>query len=286
LNNRPRDHRPLIRWHGGKWKIALWVVAHLPPHELYTEVFGGGAAVLIRKNRATRGELYNDLDGTLVHLMRVLQDPVKAAALVRKIALTPFSREEFYAAYGETDDDVERARRTLIRSFMGFGASGATSDSLTGFRGGVRTKGGIPAQEWASYPQALQRIIARLDGVMVENQCAFGLLRSVDEPGVLHYLDPPYHPATRSKGNRQRGAGYHVYRHELDENQHDELLDVARSLKGMVVLSGYPHDSYDEALRGWRRVTRETQADGARPRTEVLWINPAAARRLGEDKLL
>ena len=48
----------------------------------------------------------------------------------------------------------------------------------------------------------------------------------------------------------------------------------------MVVLSGYPAPLYEEALADWRRVERLAHADGARERTEVLWINPAAMAAL------
>ncbi|HBO13136.1 MAG TPA: hypothetical protein DD491_10160 [Halieaceae bacterium] len=34
--------RPALRYHGGKWKLAPWIVAHLPEHRVYTEPFGGG----------------------------------------------------------------------------------------------------------------------------------------------------------------------------------------------------------------------------------------------------
>ena len=47
----------------------------------------------------------------------------------------------------------------------------------------------------------------------------------------------------------------------------------------MVVLSGYPCDLYDNALRGWKRVERTALADGALRRTEVLWLNPACASK-------
>jgi DNA adenine methylase len=50
----------------------------------------------------------------------------------------------------------------------------------------------------------------------------------------------------------------------------------------MVVLSGYPAALYDDALADWTRVEREALADGARPRLEVLWINPACSARLRE----
>jgi DNA adenine methylase len=51
----------------------------------------------------------------------------------------------------------------------------------------------------------------------------------------------------------------------------------------MVVLSGYPSPIYDEALPDWRRVEIAALADGARPRTEVLWINPACAAALARE---
>jgi DNA adenine methylase len=35
---------------------------------------------------------------------------------------------------------------------------------------------------------------------------------------------------------------------------------------------GYPSPLYDEALSAWRRIERAALADGARERTEVLWI--------------
>lgn len=285
MNNKPREHRPPVRWHGGKWKIALWVNQFLPRHSGYGEVFGGGASVMLRKPRA-RAELYNDLDRTIVHLFRVLRDRDQAERLVRLLALTPFAREEFELAYEPCEDLVERARRTIVRSFMGYGSDGTAGVYKTGFRRNVTSNLKMPAQEWASYPVSLRKTIARLDGVVIENRDAFALLPELDGPDWLHYVDPPYLPETRSQGNRRRGAGFHVYEHELTREQHVDLLALLRSLKGMVVLSGYPSAMYDDALDGWTRVQRLAHADGGAERTEVLWINPRAAARLGELKLL
>jgi DNA (cytosine-5)-methyltransferase 1 len=72
--------------------------------------------------------------------------------------------------------------------------------------------------------------------------------------------------------NHLRGLGY---RHELDADDHRRLLDLLDGLSGMVVLSGYASPLYDDALNGWIRIETKALADGARPRTEVLWLNPA-----------
>lgn len=267
--------RPLVRWHGGKWKIAPWIVGHFPKHACYTEVFGGGASVLLRKPRA-RAELYNDLDQTIVALFRILRDPVAAEELIRLLHITPFARAEFDAAYERSDDPIEDARRTIVRSFMGYGSDGTSGVYKTGFRSTVTSTLKLPATEWATYPTALRLVIERLAGVVIESRPALDLLQQMDAPHTLHYIDPPYLPSTRSQGNRRRGAGYHVYEHELSEEDHVELLELLGRLQGMIVLSGYPSELYDRALLGWRRVTRKAYADGGRERVECIWTNPAA----------
>jgi len=272
--------RPLIRWHGGKWMIAPWILPFLPPHETYTEAFGGGASILFRKERATKAEIYNDLDETLIRLFKVLQDPAKAERLVELLRLTPYSRKEFEWAYEPTDDDVEAARRTLVRSWMGYGSDGTAGVYKTGFRSIVNQAGKTPAGEWVNYVATIDRTIERIRGVNIECRDAFKVLEQYDGPETLHYVDPPYLPSTRSAGNRRRGAGFHVYQHELQIDDHVRLLETLRSLDGMVILSGYPSELYDDALPDWERHDRRAYADGGSPRTEVIWINPRCANRL------
>jgi DNA adenine methylase len=101
--------------------------------------------------------------------------------------------------------------------------------------------------------------------------------------GTLHFIDPPYLPETRSPANKY-DLKHRMYRHELTVDDHRDLLAFLKTLKGMVALSGYPSALYDDALTGWRRETADALADGARPRTEVLWLNPACAAALDRER--
>jgi len=268
--------RPLLRWLGGKFRLAPWIIDQFPPHRIYVEPFGGAASVLLRKPRVTT-EVYNDLDEDLVGLFRILRDPVLSLELVRMVRLTPFSRAEFIAAYERTGDPVERARRLVVRSFMGFGSCAARMDRSTGFRTGHRGGDAPASREWATYPDGLRAICDRIlgEGVSIESRPAAQVIAHWDTPETLFYVDPPYVHATRS-AKKARGAPSNGYTHELTDADHVALLDQLAALRGMVVLSGYPHPIYDARLTGWTRIERDTHADGARPRTEVLWLNPAA----------
>ena len=272
--------RPLLRWHGGKWRIAPWVIEHFPQHRCYVEAFGGAASVLLRKSRVG-AEVYNDLDDDVVNLFRLLRDPDCAAQLLHALELTPFARTERDECCALADTPVEQARRLIVRSFMGFGSDSSRIDRCTGFRSSSNRDGGgsTPARDWANYPPALEAIVNRVRGVVIEHRDALEVMRIHDQPWTLHYVDPPYLPATR------RIHSGHGYVHELSAQDHRRLLQGLRDLQGMVVLSGYPHASYSRALCDWRPVSLQTYADGAQPRTEMLWLNPATQRALAQQEL-
>ncbi len=275
--------RPVLRYLGGKWRLAPWIISHFPQHRLYVEPYGGAASVLLRKPRSM-GECYNDLDNEVVNLFRVLRDRETAGELSRLISLTPFSREEYDEAFSPSDDPTERARRLVVRSYMGHGSSSAVSEKSTGFRASMVNRGGaLPAGEWPTLPRALQAVTERLTGVLIENRPASQIIDRYDEAEALIYLDPPYVAETRSQ-KRRGGAKYHAYKHELTDAEHVELLDRIVECKAAIVLSGYPNETYERRLVGWERIETAAHADGALDRTEVLWLNPHCAERLKAER--
>lgn len=275
--------RPLLRWHGGKWMLAPWIISYFPPHRTYVEPFGGAASVLLRKP-PSYAEVYNDLDEELANLFAVLRDDRLSARLLRNLDLTPFARTEFNDAYRPTRNRVERARRLIIRSFMGFGSDGASGVYRTGFRANSNRSGTTPARDWVNYPDGLAAIVERIRGVVLEQRPALDVMRQHDGPDTLHYLDPPYVHETRRRIHRRPDNGG-SYRHELCDAEHLELLEAIKGLEGMVVLSGYPTELYDDNLSGWQRIERDAIADGGKPRVEVLWLNPALVARFGSGPL-
>ena len=265
--------RPIVRYHGGKWKLAPWIIENLPPHRVYVEPFGGGGSVLLRKPRSY-AEVYNDLDGEIVNLFRVARE--HGPKLVESLRLTPFARSEFALAYEVSEDAIEQARRTVIRAFMGFGSN--AHNRATGFRSNSNRSGTTPARDWRNYPDALEAIVERLQGVVIENRDAIALMPQHDGPQTVFYVDPPYVADTRDRGGD--------YRHEMTNDDHRRLAETLHGLAGMVVLSGYPSALYAELYGQWVRVERAALADGARARTECLWFNNAASAAMSQQRLI
>ncbi len=259
--------RPLVRYHGGKWKLAPWIISYFPTHKVYVEPYGGGGSVLLRKPRCY-AEVYNDLDGEIVNLFQVARD--HGEQLAKLLELTPFARREFKLSYEPSDDPIEQARRTLVRSFQGFG-SASVSNQSTGFRSNSNRSGTTPAHDWMNYPDALRVTIQRLRGIVIENRPALELLPAHDSDETLFYVDPPYTHDTRSKscvGARQ------AYKHEMTNDDHEQLALELKKIKGMVIVSGYRSDLYDALFSGWQRIDRAAMADGAAARVESLWLSP------------
>jgi DNA adenine methylase len=275
MQNNPS--RPVLRYFGGKWLLAPWILSHFPPHRVYVEPFGGAASVLMQKPRSY-AEVYNDLDGEIVNLFRVIRD--SGEAIISDLRMTPFARTEFDESYSAHRDPIEQARRTIVRSFMGFG-SAAACGAGTGFRANSNRSGTTPAQDWANFPDCVQALTERLRGVVIENKDAIEVIQQHDGPDTLHFLDPPYVWETRSKGNPYCKKG--GYRHEMDDDAHERLCAFLMQLKGMVILCGYRNPIYDR-LR-WQTVEREAHADGARDRIEVLWMNPACVAAQSQQSL-
>ncbi len=249
---------PLLRCFGGKWGLADWIIGHFPDHRTYVEPFGGGASVLLRKP-PSRAEVYNDNDGEVVNLFRVARE--HGDALRRAIELTPYSRDELVLSHRETDDSIERARRTLVRCWMGYGDANACTAS--GFLRDSKRNGAVT---WDAFADSIGVTIRRLRRVIIEHRNALDLILEHDRPDTLFYVDAPY---LKSAG---RDIAVNPWT-EMSIGEHERLADILRGVQGAVVLSGYASTHYRQFYPDWICVRQDPRQARVRRRRECLWLS-------------
>jgi len=272
-------------YYGGKGNLLSKMLEYVPLHEYYLEVFGGSGSLLFAKE-SVGAEVYNDIDGDLVNLFRVLRDHFDE--FYRRVALTPYAREEYMLCketYKDCDDPVERARRFYVAIRQSFnGNPGA------GWRYSLRIKKrGLLASvsSWLSALEDLPYAYMRLIHVQIENLHWRECMEKYNdwEWAGFFYLDPPYLPDTRRDPK--------VYRFEMSQKDHEELVEwLLTKSKTKIMLSGYDNDLYFELEKaGWKKIcfdvgcraagrTRQTGilGEGAtlkhgQRRQECIWVN-------------
>lgn len=90
----------------------------------------------------------------------------------------------------------------------------------------------------------------------------------IGRPGkTVIYFDPPYPLSSRK-------AARNVYKHEMTDQQHEEFLDYAGSIKSRadILISTYPNAMYEEKLKDWYHV-EFSGCDRQGKTTEWLFMN-------------
>lgn len=253
--------KPILKWPGAKWSKAAWIVSHLPPHMQYVEPYCGSAAIFLNKEPVEH-EVLNDLSSSVVNLFKVIR--TRGDELMYQLELTPWAREEYEASYVHTGDELEDARRFMVRCWQ---AHGTRLNGKTGWRHRGPSSGGKTASLWKKLPDRVLAVIDRLKDAEIECKPALEII--AEYPDALIYADPPYMLDTR------QGA---MYEYEMDTQAHINLLTALKQHRGPVVLSGYAHPLYDTQLESWHRVTMPALAEKGKVQTEVLWLNPQATQ--------
>jgi len=246
---------------GGKTYLAQWVIDHFPDHDCYVEVFGGSASVLLAKE-PTYVEIYNDLDGDLVHFFRVLRE--RDDELREYLKNVPYSREvherwaDDYFSGEHPDDDIERAARFYTLRFTQFAAK-YTGNS--GFSSGWQRN---EAKAFHDRIEQLDDFAARLRRVQVEKKDFEYIFDRFDSEDTLFYCDPPYIE-----------EGDALYTH--GEFEHERFWDCLDELEGYFVLSytDIPErlESYHVEERGVKYNTQRGEGAQTKDATERLVMN-------------
>lgn len=272
--------RPVLRYHGGKWRLAPWVIAHFPRHGFHIEPFAGAGSILMRKS-PSKVEVLNDLNGRLVNLFRVLRNPEQAGQVVDLLRLTPCAVEEYQDCREQSDDPIEDARRLLVVGRQAHGSTGASGGKKSGWRrASIKPSGPLRGNDWQQIWQEVMTWSDRLRSVYIENDDALTVIDRWDSKDALFYVDPPYPASTRSS----KSDGYE---YEMTDDGHRELAARLNEVAGAVIVSGYPCELYDlELYPDWQRIERRALADKGQQRTEVLWLNELAVANQSEQMSL
>lgn len=270
--------RAVFRYPGSKWGIAEWIIDHFPQNYekmVYLEPFVGSGAVFFNK-RPGVVETINDLDGDIVNLFYVLRNYPEE--LKEALALTPYSREEYDKSFEPADEPIEKARRYMVKTTQ---AIGAKLNSKCGWRNHKQIKIGGTACKWAGITETIGAAATRLLGsptnlVQIEHMDALELIARCNTPDDLIYLDPPY-----VRSSRKSGA---LYRHEMNDEQQVQLLELISSSRAKIVISGYRSDLYEKYLHTWETDSILSQTTSTKMAEEVIWMNyKAPAKQLSLD---
>jgi DNA adenine methylase len=286
--------KPLTTYYGGKSvRLAKIIVDQMPEHRIYCEPFFGMGAVLLTKF-PSEIEVVNDLSKGLVNLFKVVRNPELCQELIRRLDLTPYARDEwkecqklYLSPAWDELDQVEKARVVYVSLDQSF--CGTITDGWS--FGGYKYTNNLP-KAFYNGVENIPRVQMRLRTVQIDSQDALTVMKRWDGPETLFYLDPPYVLSSRS----QKTKGRKKYEHEMEDNQHQELLSFCLKSKSKIILSGYESKLYCETLdaAGWSFQTFQsfassavyTDANGLKgksqeltKRTEYLWFNPAATTK-------
>lgn len=213
--------RYLMCWVGGK-RLLRKTIAPLIPQKLttYVEPFGGGAWILLYKDRWATSEIYNDTNGNLVNLFKIVK--YHPQALKDELKWRVKSRQLFYEMRdfnftGMTD--IQRAAQFLMIVVFSFGGQVSVNDTPAF---GVKRK--APAESIDRLLQRIEMVYKRLDGVTIENLDFEHCIKLYDSPEAFFYCDPPYLIREES-------------RHYQGKFDHERLVKVLKKIKGRFLLS-------------------------------------------------
>ncbi|EFV09139.1 DNA adenine methylase family protein, partial [Campylobacter jejuni subsp. jejuni 305] len=201
-------------WVGGKNYLAKEIIALMPEHKSYIEVFGGALSVFYQKS-ASKIEVINDINDELINLHLCIRNKPQSLANVLNSMI--ISRKIFHMLKNKEikpRNDLERAAFYFYLISTSFGSSM-----------------GQFAMNKQRAPKRLCRDFSlhtkRLKNASIENKSFEYILKEYDYNEALFYLDPPY---VGTENYYKNTGGFGLKEHEL-------LCNLLKNIKGKFMLS-------------------------------------------------
>lgn len=201
-------------WVGGKNALAKEIIALMPEHKSYIEVFGGALSILYQKE-SSKVEVVNDINDDLINLHLCIKNKPESLANVLNSMFV--SRKIFYMLKNKELKPRNQLERAAFYFYLIQNSFGAKMDSF--------------AMSKTRAPKKLYRDFSiyskRLKGVSIENRSFDYILKNYDNDGALFYLDPPY---VGTEDYYQNTGGFGLKEHRL-------LNELLKNIKGKFMLS-------------------------------------------------
>jgi DNA adenine methylase len=235
----------------------------------YCEPMCAGASIFLNK-KPSKEEIINDIDKGIVSVYKALRD--EPDEFIDRLKKIKYTEKTFKAAQQRAsqpfDDYIEHGVNEYVVRRMSRGGM------KKAFAWSDRQRGGQPGDvnAWETMLKELPKLAERAKNATILNRSIFDIIKTFDEEDTLFYLDPPYLHETRSDGATS------VYDHEMTAEDHLLLLNIAKGLRGKVLISGYSSPLYNRNLKGWRIkkksvANHSSQSKTKETRTEILWMN-------------
>ena len=208
----------VISRQGGKSRLVKYITPLFPPHRFYAEVFGGAAWILLNKQESLI-EIFNDIDGNLVNLFRVIRD--FPGEFVNRFRYDLIARETFdkYKEMNLQDlDPFDRAVKyyyVYCNSFSSDMSTFIKRDRITN-----------PNRFITRLPKLIEVFSSRMANVVIENLDFREFFNKYNGKEWLYYLDPPYY-------------GVEGYAEPFKEQEHQDLAAILtdKEFEGFFILS-------------------------------------------------
>ncbi len=231
--------RKILKYPGSKWRLSDELVKMIPDHHTYCEPYAGSMALLFAKEPSPI-EIVNDLDSDVVNLFRCIQQD--SERLARLVMTTPYSREVYDAQFQKNEyaSRYQRAAGFLVKCWQGHGFR--TCGGKVGWKHDVHGRERAYALwDWYRLPEWIIDVAERLRMVQIEHRPALEVIQRFDYGDVFMYLDPPYLLGTRARKQ---------YKHEMTDEDHEEILQVILRSKAKIMISGYESELYETEVHG------------------------------------
>jgi DNA adenine methylase len=209
-------------WPGGKRNLKKTLLAAIPQHKAYVEVFAGSAKLLFAKE-ASGWEIINDINDEIVNFFRVDKHRPSALAELLEHDLIAAGRFSELKQQKPRDCELQRALQFAYLTWYSFGSKGQHFASTTIQQLG---KAKAPVKRPLIRVRTLLADVAeRLRHVLIENRDFAECIRRYDGRDTFFYCDPPY--TDFQENNRYKPLG----------ERNRELFNVLSAIKGKFLLS-------------------------------------------------